>query len=74
MNKLYAQTDENGNVHTVCSLASDLTDDNIVTIDKLDKRLLGSKYDKTKKEYTKIKDGKTFKYNKLLPDFEEVSK
>lgn len=79
MNKTYAQTDELGNVHTVCSLAGDIVDDKIVKIDKFDNKLLGSKYDKVKKEFTKEikdKDGKvikTLKYNKNLPDFEEVT-
>ena len=79
MNKTYAQTDELGNVHTVCSLAGDITGDKIVKIDKMDKKLLGSKYDKAKKEFTKEikdKDGKvtkTLKYNKTIPNFEEVT-
>ena len=74
MNKLYAQLDADGNVHTVCSLAGEVTDDKLIKIDKMDKKLLRSKYDKTKKEYTIIKDGKSFKYNKNLPDFQEVAK
>jgi len=73
MNKIYAQTDVDGNVHTVCSLAGDIAGDNIVKIDKMDKKLIDSKYDKTKKEFTKIKDGKTYKYNKAIPNFEEVT-
>ena len=74
MNKLYVQLDAVGNVHTVCSLAGEVTDDKLIKIDKIDKKLLRSKYDKTKKEFTKTKDGKTYKYNKDLPDFEEVAK
>ena len=74
MNKLYAQLDVDGNVHTICSLAGEIIDDKLIKIDSMDKKLLQSKYDKVKKEYTKIKDGKTFKYNKNLPDFQEVAK
>jgi hypothetical protein len=73
MNKFYAQTDENGNVHTVCSLAGDISVDNAIKLDKMDKKLLNSKYDKNTKEFTKTKDGKVFKYNKVIPGFEEVA-
>ena len=48
MNKLYAQLDIDGNVHTVCQLAGEVEDSKLIHVDDMDTQLLRSKYENKK--------------------------
>jgi hypothetical protein len=70
MNKLYAQLDVDGNVHTVCSLAGEIEDVKLIHVDSMDNQLLRSKYEN--KKFKKEIDNKMCEYDTKEKKFKEV--
>jgi hypothetical protein len=70
MNKLYAQLDIDGNVHTVCQLAGEVEDSKLIHVDDMDTQLLRSKYEN--KKFKKEVNNKMCEYDPKEKKFKEV--
>ena len=63
---MYAQVNERSIVHTVCQLAGEVKQDNLIEIEAIDDSLLGKKYRQGKFYGLNIESPKTVKQNEVV--------